>query len=131
MKGQVSLEYLLILAAFFSALAIALPAISYATNQFQIASDTILAKNIADQLTEQVTLFEFLADGSSKTIEFVPAKEISFLLQNSELIISSSEKDFILKINSAQNLEESFNSKFFITIKKQNNKIELSFSQSK
>jgi len=128
MKGQISLEYLLILAGFFSAIAIALPAISYATEQFVLANDTLLAKDISEKLTEQINLFEFLADGSQKTFEFVPAKSVSILLQNKELIISSKQKSFQTNIHSTQNFNKEFNSKFIIMIKKVNNAIEFVFT---
>jgi len=126
-QAQVSLEYLLILAGFFSALAIALPAISYTTEQFVLANDTLLAKDISEKLNEQINLFEFLADGSQKTFEFIPAKLISISLQNKELIISSNQKSFTIKLNSTQTFAHEFDSKFAVIIKKINAGIEISF----
>ena len=117
-----------ILAGFFSALAIALPAISYATQQFVEANDTLLAKDISEKLNEQINLFEFLAEGSQKTFEFVPTKSISVSLQNKELVISSNQKSFQVPVQSTQNFTNEFDSKFIITIKKVNNTIEFVFT---
>ncbi len=127
-KGQVSLEYMLILAAFFSALAIALPSITYAINQFQTANDTLLAKNISEKLEEQISLFDFLGDGSKKTFEFVPTNKIIIQIQSGEIIIASEQKSFTLKLkNSQNNFSEEFNSKFFVTLTKNNSKTEIYF----
>jgi len=127
-QAQVSLEYLLIIAGFFSALAIALPAINYSTEQFTEANDTLLAKDIFDKLNEQINLFEFLADGSQKTFEFIPTKSISISIQNKQLTISSKQKSFKIILNSTQTFVEEFTSKFTITIKKINNDVAFVFS---
>jgi len=119
MKGQVSLEYLLILAGFFSALAITLPAINYSLDQFTEASDTLLAKDIFYKLDEQITLFEFLAKDSQKTFEFNPAKGVLVSIENKELTIASNQKSFLLKINSSQSFSHEFDSKFNLIIKKE------------
>ena len=118
MKAQVSLEYLLILAGFFSALAISLPAINYSVEQFSLANDTLLARDIFEKTNEQMNLFEFLGDGSKKTFEFIPTNLISISLQNKELIISSKQKSFSLKIDSTQNFSNEFSSKFVMSIEK-------------
>jgi len=126
-KAQVSLEYLLILAAFFSALAIALPAINYSVDQFALVNDTLLAKDISQNLEEQFSLFEFLGDGSKKTFEFVPTRNIFMSLQNKQLIISTEQKSFIVQTNSQQTFSQEFSSKFTITLTKINNKTEIFF----
>ena len=118
MKAQVSLEYLLILAGFFSALAISLPAINYSVEQFSLANDTLLARDIFEKTNEQMNLFEFLGDGSKKTFEFIPTKSISISLRSGELMISSKQKSFSLKIDSTQNFSNEFSSKFVMSIEK-------------
>ena len=127
-RAQVSLEYLLILAAFFSALAIALPAINYSIDQFAQANDVLLAKDISEKLGEQLSLFDFLADGSRKTFEFVPTRKILISMQNKQLVIATEQKSFTLQTNSLQAFSKEFNSKFEITLAKVNNKTEISFS---
>ena len=128
MKAQVSLEYLLILAGFFSALAISLPAINYSVEQFSLANDTLLARDIFEKTNEQMNLFEFLGDGSKKTFEFIPTNLISISLQNKELIISSKQKSFSLKIDSTQNFSNEFSSKFVMSIEKVKGVSEIYFS---
>jgi hypothetical protein len=130
MKGQVSLEYLLILAGFFSALAISLPALNYSIDQFSQATDTMLAKDIYQKLSEQVTLFEFLANDSIKTFEFIPINNISISLENKNLTIFTEQKVFTLKINSNQVFTNEFKSKFIIILKKENELTNIYFSQS-
>ncbi|MBT4870768.1 MAG: hypothetical protein HON47_04290 [Candidatus Diapherotrites archaeon] len=127
-QAQVSLEYLLILAAFFSALAIALPAINYSVDQFVQANDTMLAKNISQKLEEQFSLFEFLADGSKKTFEFVPTKDISISMQNNQLTVFTKQKSFIIQTNSKQNFSHEFDSKFEIILTKTKGKTEIYFN---
>ena len=128
MRGQVSLEYLLILVAFFSALAIALPAINYSVDQFAQANDTLLARDISQKLEEQLSLFDFLADGSKKTFEVIPTKKISISLQNKQLIISTEQKTFKIQTNSQQSFSHEFDSKFEITLAKINNNSNFSFN---
>ena len=128
MKAQVSLEYLLILAGFFSALAISLPAINYSVEQFSLANDTLLARDIFEKTNEQMNLFEFLGDGSKKTFEFIPTNSISISLKNKELIISSKQKSFSLKIDSTQNFSNEFSSKFVMSIEKVKGISEIHFS---
>ena len=127
-QAQVSLEYLLILAAFFSALAIALPAINFSVAQFVQANDTMLAKNISQKLEEQFSLFEFLADGSKKTFEFVPTKDISISMQNNQLTVFTKQKSFIIQTNSKQNFSHEFDSKFEIILTKTKGKTEIYFN---
>jgi len=128
MKAQVSLEYLLILAGFFSALAIFLPAINYSVEQFSLANDTLLARDISEKINEQINLFEFLGDGSKKTFEFIPTNSISISLQSGELEISSKQKSFSLKIDSVQNFSNEFSSKFVMGIEKVKGVSEIYFS---
>ena len=128
MKAQVSLEYLLILAGFFSALAISLPAINYSVEQFSLANDTLLARDIFEKINEQINLFEFLGDGSKKTFEFIPTKSISISLRSGELMISSKQKSFSLKIDSAQKFSNEFSSKFVMSIEKVKGVSEIYFS---
>ena len=118
-RAQVSLEYLIILAAFFAVLAVTLPAAASATNQFFGASDAMLAKSISQQVQEQENLFHFLGDGSAVTLEFVPAKLVSIYSEGNELVIIGGEKEFRSTLKSPQLIpRQDFSSKFFVALKK-------------
>ena len=127
-KGQVSIEYLLLLAAFFSALIIILPQVSFAVDQFFATSDTLLAKQIANTLGEEVRLFEFLGNDSKKEFSFSPAKEITLTTQNAAFLAATTQKQFSLALPNPQtNKITTFTKKFTITIQKQNNLITITF----
>lgn len=118
-EAQASLEYLLLLCAFFSALAIALPSITFSVQQFLGASDAVLAKSIASQIQEQDSLFRFLADGSAVSLEFVPAKGISIYSKGNEIVVAGGEREFRAALSSAQVIpKQDFSKKFFVSISK-------------
>ncbi|MBT4597194.1 MAG: hypothetical protein HOC95_04425 [Candidatus Diapherotrites archaeon] len=128
-KGQVSIEYLLLLAAFFSALIIILPQVSFAVDQFFATSDTLLAKQIANTLEEEVRLFDFLGNDSKKEFSFSPAKEITLTTQNAKCIVATTQKQFSLTLPNAQpNKTTAFTKRFNVKIQKQNDLITITFS---
>jgi len=123
-RAQVSLEYLLLLAAFFGALALILPAISFSVNEFYSSNDTILAKNVSEQIKEQINLFSFLGDGSKKVFDFFPSQKIVLYSNNQSIFVSSSKKEFEIIFPNKQNFSrKEFNSKFFIQIEKKGSEI--------
>jgi uncharacterized protein (UPF0333 family) len=127
-KAQVSLEYLILVAAFFSALLIILPTINNISNDFFVVNDSLLIKQVSDKISEQDNLFSFLADGSRKEFVFIPSKKILLKTFENELIISTEKKSITTKLNSKQNnLEKEFNSKFKIILEKENNKTKVFF----
>ena len=127
-KAQVSLEYLLIVSAFFSALLIIIPSVSIVTNDFLLANDAILIKQISEKVVEQEQLFLFLSNGSRKEFVFVPAREINLKTINNSLILSNPKKSLTISLSSKQNLlEQKFESKFKIIIEKQNNETLINF----
>jgi len=131
-NGQSSLEYLLLLAAFFSAFGILLPSISFSVEQFFSASDAALAKNLAAQLQEQETLFQFLADGSKNTLKVLPSQKISISSQGSLITIFAGEKQFQVQCSSPQLIPlQEFSSKFFIQLERINGATQISVNQSK
>jgi hypothetical protein len=126
--AQVSLEYLILLAAFFSALAIIIPSISFASEQILFAQDTLLAKEITQVVREQVSLFSFLADGSEKTFEFFPAKKIIVSCSQNSLSVSSPQKEFVVDAQCSEFFFSSeFTKKFSLSVKKISGKTLLSF----
>lgn len=127
-KGQVSLEYLLILCAFFSAIALIIPIISFSTDQLNQAIDASTSKEIIQTLKENDELFLFLSNNSQKIFEFTPVKEINILINQKEVNIYSKEKVFKLNLNNPQDkFEKVFTNKFYLKILKENNKTKIMF----
>jgi len=129
-KGQSSIEYLLLVTAFFSILGIVLPVASSTVDSFLSTSDDLLAKSIANELTENISLMSFLGEGTVKTFEYSPVKNISFSSSGSKLNISTELKVFEIETNSVQIIPRtSFEKNFSITLLKTNKGISISFSQ--
>ncbi len=124
MRAQASLEYLLLFAAFFAALAVLLPIMNQTSKEFLLASDSLLAKRITGEVLEEISLMNFLSDGSKKTFEYYPIKLISVYSRGSVVYFSSEEKQYFVETNSIQLIQKTdFNSKFFVILKKDSNRI--------
>ena len=93
-KAQVSLEYLLIIAGFFSVLIILVPAIISSVNAFESAQDTMLAQRISDKLDQTSRLFNFLGNGTIKKMSFTPVKSIFVWSEGKKVIVASESKQF-------------------------------------
>ena len=120
-KGQISLEFLLVLLGFFSALAIVLPAVSASMHSFFEASDSALAKQIAAKIQDEASSFEFLGDGSKMVFEFVPSEKITVSSEGNRVFFSTSSKKFEAVFNAPQNVpQQDFAAKFFVEIEKIN-----------
>ena len=129
MRGQVSLEYLLIFAGFCSALLIIIPTINFVTNNLFITNDTLLAKNISETIFEQEALFSFLENGSRKEFVFSPVKEINVSIVNNEIKISTLQKEFVVNTKDSQEFSNNiFNSKFYLIVEKKQNKTTFTFN---
>jgi hypothetical protein len=116
-SGQSSLEFLLLLLAFFSALALVLPAVSYSADAFFGAADSSLAKQIASEVRERASEMEFMGDGSRIVQEFVPARGISVFSDGNKIIFSSGQKSFEAIFSRPQAFaRRDFNSKFFVEV---------------
>ncbi len=120
-KAQVSLEYLLILIAFFAALALMIPIISFSIDQLFISIDSINSKKIIEIIKENDNLFEFLSDGSLKKFEFIPSNKINVNIKNNKIMIFTSSKSFDLIVkNNQKEIVKEFTNKFYLEIKKEN-----------
>jgi len=116
-KAQFSLEYLLLLAAFFAIFAVFVPVAANISNGFLGASDDFLAKRIAQDLNEQISLFASLGEGSKKYFEYSPASKIIIYSQGNELIISSERKQFSAIFSSPQVIpKQGFKSKIILNL---------------
>ena len=123
-KAQVSLEYLILLAAFFSFFGLMLPVIIGVTQNIVFSSDDLLAKRISEEIQEQVGLFEYLGDGSEKVFEYVPASKIILYSSGSEIVIDSTRKQFKVICSSPQSIQkQEFSNKFFLKIQKEQNSV--------
>ncbi|MEI7961754.1 MAG: hypothetical protein WCI04_05455 [archaeon] len=124
--GQSSLEYLLILAAFFAVFGIIFPVIVSSSEQFMGAEDVLLAKRIASEVEEKSSLFAFVGDGSKWEFVYYPIKEITVFSQGEKVIFESQGKQFVSVTNSPQFIvRESFSSKFKIVISKIQNTVQV------
>lgn len=122
-NAQVSLEYLLILASFFSVFSIILSSVVFAMDSFNSAQDTIFAKQISEKVSEQVQMFSYLGNGSRKEFEFSPHNKISFHSEGTKIIISSEQKSFEIETLFQQNIQKTiFSEKFKIIIEKNNDR---------
>lgn len=127
-KGQVSLEYLILIAAFFSALLIIIPTINLIVNDFLIMNDSLLLKQISEKISEQDKLFVFLGDGSRKEFEFFSTKEILLKTSGKNFILSNSKTNLSVLLYSNQiTNEKNFDSKFKIIIEKINGETKILF----
>ncbi|MFA5125544.1 MAG: hypothetical protein WC462_00895 [archaeon] len=130
-KAQSSLEYLLLLAAFFAVLGLVLPVISNTTQSFLSAEDDLLAKHIYEEVQEQVNLMSFLGNGSVKQLEFVPAKFITLYSSGNDLFIESENKKFSVVFPSPPLIpKQEFSGKFLIRILKNKNDVQVFVVQS-
>ncbi|MDD4128177.1 MAG: hypothetical protein PHY04_00370 [Candidatus ainarchaeum sp.] len=118
-KGQVSLEYLLIVTAFFSILLIVLPIAVNTMDSFLFASDDLTAKSIVSELNENISLMNFLGEGSSRVFDYSPLKGLTIYSIGSKLIIQTESNNFEVETFSPQLIQKTFfDSKFSITLKK-------------
>ena len=121
-----SLEYLLLLAAFFAVLGIVLPVVSTSAQQFLDSSDALLAKRIAGDVTEKASLLAFLAGGSQFSLEYFPAKGISIYSQGTNIFFESAGKQFVAESGSQQLMvKETFTKKFKIIISKRGKDVQV------
>jgi hypothetical protein len=128
-RGQVSIEYLLLFAAFFAVLGISLPVLGYSVDAFLTSSDILLAKKISSDLTESISLFSYLSNGSSKTISYFPAKEINFYENGGNLVIGAGEKSFEIALEGVKVIGTGNYSKSFeVRLTKASNLVELKIS---
>ncbi len=121
-KGQSSLEYLILVTAFFGILGIFLPIASGTVDSFLSTSDDLLAKSIADELSENISLMTFLGEGTVKTFEYSPVKSISFYSTGTKLNISTESKLFEVETNVIQIIPKIYFEKSFVIILKKTNK---------
>lgn len=117
--AQASVEYLILLAAFFAVLGLILPVISSSVQGLLFSSDVLLAKKIAGDLQEKASLFAFLADGSRVSLEYIPAKGVFVYSRGTKIICEAGGKRFEAETGSQQLVvKEPLAKKFKIIVEK-------------
>jgi len=130
-KAQSSLEYLLLLAAFFAVFAAFVPVAANISNGFLGASDDFLAKRIAQDLNEQISLFNSLGEGSKKSFEYSPASKIIIFSQGNDLVVGSERKQFSASFLLPQVIpKQEFKSKIILNLVKDAKGVQLFVSGS-
>ena len=124
-NGQVSLEFLLLLAGFFSVLAIIIPA---SINLFEVSIFALDARNasiFSEQLSSAIEELSILEDGSMKTLFLNPLLEWRIVSQNNKIVIEvidekiGKQKSFIFESNeNLSEFNENFSSKSRIIVEK-------------
>lgn len=131
--GQLSLEYLLLLAAVLAIFAMLLPLLNsvYATSLFGL--DSLNARNFASSLQAAIEEMSFQADGSAILVEARPLSNWIVSLAGERLLVSvqgpeESKKQFeVLFPNKAGNYTLSLSSKTLFLLKKQSGKVRLEY----
>jgi uncharacterized protein (UPF0333 family) len=127
-RGQVSLEFLLLIGVFFSCLLLILPAINFSMQQIMNTNDVLLAKQISQIVENEDDLFLFTGNGSSKEFEFIPTNKITLKTQGNNFEVFTEQKKFTTILSGIQTTKEiSFTTKFFISIKKENDITKIDF----
>ncbi|MFA6064724.1 MAG: hypothetical protein WCW44_03220 [archaeon] len=125
-RAQSSIEYLLLLAAFFGVLGVMLPVMSQTTQGFLSAGDELLAKRISSDLTEQVSLMKFLGEGSTKQFEYFPSKSITVSSRGNEVLFSAGENEFPVDLGEIQVFpKQELTGKFFLIIQKKLGRVQI------
>ncbi len=101
-RGQVSIEYLLLFAAFFAVLGVVLPAVSFSVDAFFVSSDFLIAEKVLSDASETISLFSFLSDGSRKSFVYYPSKSIVFFQEGGFLVVSAGDKNVRLGLEGAK-----------------------------
>ncbi|MFA5763739.1 MAG: hypothetical protein WC915_02915 [archaeon] len=127
-RGQVSLEFLLLIGVFFSCLLLILPAINFSMQQIMNTNDVLLAKQISQIIENEDELFLFTGNGSTKEFEFIPTNKITLQTQGNNFEVFTDQKKFSVELSGIQDSHKTeFTTKFFISIKKENNITKINF----
>jgi len=102
-KGQLSLEYLILLVAILSAFAVLLPVMNGVYNAGLFGLDSVNAKGFAFSMQEAIGEIGFQADGASTMLEARPF---------GKWLVFGSGKDFVVIVQSQTGKEKRFTVKF-------------------
>ena len=96
---------------------------------FLSSGDNLLAKRISEELKEEINLQTFLGNGSSKIMEYSPAKTLVIYSQGSQVIIEGKGKTYLVETSFPQLIvRQELSTKFIVQVKKENDKIVISVS---
>ena len=130
-KGQLSLEFLILLAAFFSVLLLFLPSIAKLHSSSMLALEKKKAVSFAEDLVQAISELQFLSDGSKKLIEINAYLEWQIGIGEKEISIEFSDSDKKISVNEILPIELnpaifSCSGKCLFSIQKQNGSITIS-----
>lgn len=119
MRGQVSLEFLLIMAALFGFLALIVPVSFGFAQEFVSSTDVLSAKRAASDVSGAVSLMQFLAEGSCEIFDYSSAGGIEVYSLGSKVIFQSGGVQFPIETNSSQFVAHTaLAGSFFVQVKK-------------
>ena len=129
-KAQVSLEYLILLAGFFSVLALIIPQTIKLFEASVFALDAKNASAFSQEISAAINELSILEDGSIKSISFSPLLEWNISAQNNsiqiEVINEKIAKNKVFSIQTNTDLfsfNKNFSSKSSIKLSKKEGKI--------
>ncbi|MFH0714139.1 MAG: hypothetical protein V1847_00065 [Candidatus Diapherotrites archaeon] len=127
-RGQASLEFVLVLAAFLAALALILPAIFSLADGIQWWNEARNAQQFAQAVQDGAKELELFGEGSQLGVKGNPQSEWTVSVQGNELEVKAECKGSGKSITrtlalEGENFEETFSAPFELLLKKQNNSI--------
>jgi len=133
-KGQISLEFLILMAAFLSAMLLFVPIANNAYNLGIFGIESAKAKNFAKELKQKIEEMEFLGNNSRIEITANPATKWIVSIENKKIEIKiendfleeekTIEEEFEIELEPAK-IEKSINSKTIFALEKADNRISL------
>ncbi len=131
-KGQISLEFLILIAAFLSAMLLFVPIANKAYNLGIFGIESAKAKNFTKELKQKIEEMNFLGNNSRIEIAANPATEWIVSIENKKIKIKikndfleeekTIEEEFKIEIEPLK-IEKILNSKTIFALEKANNKI--------
>jgi len=124
-----SLEYLLLLSAFFSALLLLMPLVQRSYSLALFGFDSRQAVSFSEEFSETVLQLSILADGSALSIDARPLHEWNIIARGKTLSVSlrseslGKTKDIETSLATGVFFEKSFGEKTTIILKKNNGKL--------
>ena len=133
--GQLSLEYLLLLAAVMAVFAFLVPALNHVYAVSVYGMDSTGARSFADAVESTVNEMRFLADGSVKQVKASPATQWSVYAQENVFFVEvvsarlSAKKVFSVEFPNKLALASNLISEAsFFAVRKQNGKVLIEYA---
>jgi hypothetical protein len=129
MKGQISIELIIILAAGFMALSIILPVIIEINSNFVYLIENKNLENFSTNLKEEINLFNYLGNDSKKEFE-LNFQKVTFISNENKLKININKKEFeIIFPNKINFISKEYDEKINFVLIKKNDEINFEINQ--